>query len=49
MSEVLMKLASGEILCATLSNNQLQQLTLQPGDAVIASFNAEHAIVATLL
>ncbi|KAF6686446.1 molybdenum-dependent transcriptional regulator [Pantoea agglomerans] len=49
MSEVLMKLPSGETLCATLSNDQLQQLTLQPGDAVIASFNAEHAIVATLL
>lgn len=49
MSEVLMKLASGETLCATLSNVQLQQLRLQPGDAVIASFNAEHAIVATLL
>ncbi|MDY0900019.1 molybdenum-dependent transcriptional regulator [Pantoea agglomerans] len=49
MSEVLMKLASGETLCATLSNDQLQQLRLQPGHAVIASFNAEHAIVATLL
>ncbi|WP_307746829.1 molybdenum-dependent transcriptional regulator [uncultured Pantoea sp.] len=49
MSEVLMKLASGETLCATLSNDQLQQLRLQPSDAVIASFNAEHAIVATLL
>jgi molybdate transport system regulatory protein len=49
MSEVLMKLVSGETLCATLSNDQLQQLRLQPGDAVIASFNAEHAIVATLL
>lgn len=49
MSEVLMKLASGETLCATLSNDQLQQLRLQPGDAVTASFNAEHAIVATLL
>lgn len=49
MNEVLMKLASGETLCATLSNDQLQQLRLQPGDAVIASFNAEHAIVATLL
>ncbi|MDE8555701.1 molybdenum-dependent transcriptional regulator [Pantoea agglomerans] len=49
MSEVLMQLASGEILCATLSNEQLQQLKLQPGNAVIASFNAENAIVATLL
>ncbi|WP_370421849.1 molybdenum-dependent transcriptional regulator [Pantoea vagans] len=49
MSEVLMQLASGETLCATLTNEQLQQLKLQPGDAVIASFNAENAIVATLL
>ena len=49
MSEVLMQLASGETLCATLSHDQLQQLKLQPGDAVIASFNAENAIVATLL
>jgi molybdate transport system regulatory protein len=44
-----MQLASGETLCATLSHDQLQQLKLQPGDAVIASFNAENAIVATLL
>ena len=49
MSEVLMQLASGETLCATLSNDQLQQLKLQPGDDVIASFKAENAIVATLL
>ncbi|MCJ7925275.1 MAG: molybdenum-dependent transcriptional regulator [Pantoea vagans] len=49
MTEVLMQLASGETLCATLTNEQLQQLKLQPGDAVIASFNAENAIVATLL
>lgn len=49
ITEVLMQLASGETLCATLTNEQLQQLKLQPGDAVIASFNAENAIVATLL
>nr|WP_314983388.1 molybdenum-dependent transcriptional regulator [uncultured Pantoea sp.] len=49
MSEVLMQLASGETLCSTLSNDQLQQLKLQPGDDVIASFKAENAIVATLL
>ncbi|MGK3140690.1 molybdenum-dependent transcriptional regulator [Pantoea sp. C2G6] len=48
-SEVLMQLSSGETLCATLSNERAQQLNLQPGDRVIASFNAEHAIVATLL
>ena len=49
MSEVLMTLPSGETLCATLSNQQVQQQNLQPGDAVTASFNAEHAIIATLL
>ncbi|HAK33771.1 MAG TPA: molybdenum-dependent transcriptional regulator, partial [Pantoea sp.] len=38
-----------ESLCATLSNQQVQQQNLQPGDAVTASFNAEHAIIATLL
>lgn len=48
-SELLMQLASGETLCATLSNDRLHQLALQPGDAVFASFNAEEAIVATLL
>lgn len=49
MSEVLMTLTSGEILCATLTHPQLEPLNLQPGDSVIASFNAEHAIIATLL
>jgi len=49
VSELLMQLASGETLCATLSNLTLAQQNLQLGDEVIASFNAEHAIVATLL
>lgn len=48
-SEVLLQIASGETLCATLTRERLQQLKLQPGDAVTASFNAENAIVATLL
>lgn len=48
-SELLMQLASGETLCATLSNVALQQQKLQPGDPVIARFDAEHAIVATLI
>ncbi len=49
MIQVLMTLPSGEILCATLPNQQVQQLNLQPSDSVTASFNAEHAIIATLL
>lgn len=49
MSEVLMTLPSGETLCATLPNQQVQQQNLQPGESVTASFNAEHAIIATLL
>ncbi len=49
VSEVLMVLPSGETLCATLNNAQVQQQNLQPGDPVTASFNAEHAIIATLL
>jgi molybdate transport system regulatory protein len=48
-SELLMQLPSGETLCATLSNDAIHQQALQPGDAVIASFNADQAIVATLL
>lgn len=49
VSEVLMTLPSGETLCATMNNAQVQQQNLQPGDSVTASFNAEHAIIATLL
>lgn len=47
VSEILMTLASGETLCATLPNDEVKQLKLH--DTVIASFNARHAIVATLL
>ncbi|MBS0879938.1 molybdenum-dependent transcriptional regulator [Pantoea sp. JGM49] len=49
VSEVLMTLPSGETLCATVNNAQVQQQNLQPGSSVTASFNAEHAIIATLL
>lgn len=49
MSEVIMTLAGGESLCATVPSARLTQQTLRPGDAVIASFAAEHAIIATLL
>lgn len=48
-SEVLMRLASGETLCATLSNAQVAQQDLQPGAAGIAHFNADRVIIATLL
>lgn len=49
VSEVLMALPGGEILCATVPNSEVAQQNLQPGDPVTASFNAEHAIIATLL
>ncbi|AUX92829.1 molybdenum-dependent transcriptional regulator [Mixta gaviniae] len=48
-SEVLMTLGSGETLCATLGNLQVEQQNLQPGAAVIAHFNADQVIIATLL
>jgi len=49
VSEVLVRLSGGETLCATLSDRELQQRALQPGDAVTACFSAEHAILATLI
>ena len=49
VSEVLLALPGGETLCATLNNLEVQQQNLQVGDRVIASFNAEHAIIATLV
>ncbi|WP_343554847.1 molybdenum-dependent transcriptional regulator [Pantoea sp.] len=49
VSEVLMALPSGETLCATVTNAQVKQQNLQVGAQVTASFNAEHAIIATLL
>ncbi|ARJ40701.1 molybdenum-dependent transcriptional regulator [Pantoea alhagi] len=48
-SEVLMRLTSGETLCATLSNQQVVQQNLQPGATVLAHFNADRVIIATLL
>ncbi|MNH30932.1 Transcriptional regulator ModE [compost metagenome] len=47
-SEVLVTLTGGETLCATVANQELQQLKLQPGSAVHALFNADRVIVATL-
>jgi len=48
-SEVLIALTGGEMLCATVPSQVLRQHNLQPGSAVTACFNAEHAIIATLL
>jgi molybdate transport system regulatory protein len=47
-SEVLVTLAGGETLCATLTTAELQRLQLSVGTAVHALFNADHVIVATL-
>lgn len=47
-SEVLIALASGETLCATVPNLQVEQQKLRVGMAVTACFNADRAIVATL-
>ncbi|MBW1213396.1 molybdenum-dependent transcriptional regulator [Pantoea allii] len=48
VSEVLMRLPGGETLCATLDNGEIERRQWQPGNAVIASFSASHAIVASL-
>lgn len=48
-SEVLLSLASGETLCATLPNLLVEQQKLQPGVTVTAYFNADRIIIATLL
>lgn len=48
-SEVLIALPGGETLCATVASTAIRQHNLQPGSAVTASFNAENAIIATLL
>ncbi|MGL9721561.1 molybdenum-dependent transcriptional regulator [Symbiopectobacterium sp.] len=47
-SEVLIALANGETLCATVPNEQVTQQKLRVGMAVTACFNADRAIVATL-
>lgn len=48
-SEVLIALSGGETLCATVDNQHIAQQKLQPGAAVTAYFNADRAIIATLL
>ena len=48
-SEILIALTGGETLCATVENQHIAQQKLQPGAAVTAYFNADRAIIATLL
>ncbi|WP_338637931.1 molybdenum-dependent transcriptional regulator [Erwinia persicina] len=48
-SEILIALTGGETLCATVENQQIARQKLQPGAAVTAYFNADRAIIATLL
>ncbi|WP_411705466.1 molybdenum-dependent transcriptional regulator [Edaphovirga cremea] len=47
-SEILLTLIGGETLCATVPNQQVQQLALAVGQSIIAQFNADRVIVATL-
>lgn len=47
-SEVLISLADGQTLCATIPNARLQKERLMPGSPAIASFNADRVIIATL-
>ncbi|MGM3175825.1 molybdenum-dependent transcriptional regulator [Dickeya lacustris] len=47
-SEVLVTLDGGEVVCATLTNEEVAQRGLQPEMAVYASFNADQVIIATL-
>jgi len=48
-SEVLIALPGSETLCATLSNQRVDEQKLQPGQSVTAHFNADQVIIATLL
>ncbi|WP_369813300.1 TOBE domain-containing protein [Xenorhabdus sp. GDc328] len=47
-SEIILTLDGGESLCATLPNQEVARLPLQPYDAVIALFDADKVIIATL-
>ncbi|WP_434223374.1 TOBE domain-containing protein [Xenorhabdus bakwenae] len=47
-SEIILTLDDGESLCATLPNQEVARLPLQPYDAVIALFDADKVIIATL-
>ncbi|PIJ48735.1 molybdenum-dependent transcriptional regulator [Erwinia sp. OLTSP20] len=48
-SEILIDLPDGQQLCASLNRQTLRQKNLQTGDRVTAHFNADQAIIATLL
>ncbi|WP_034913488.1 molybdenum-dependent transcriptional regulator [Erwinia sp. 9145] len=48
-SEVLVTLPGGETLCATLANQRVTEQKLRPGLEVIAHFDADRVIIATLL
>lgn len=47
-SEVLIQLADGQTLCATVPNRDIQQQSLEQGSEVTAFFNADCVIIATL-
>jgi len=47
-SEVLVQLAGGDILCATVPNADVIQLSLTEGQNVFAEFEDDKAIIATL-
>ncbi|PHM52776.1 molybdenum-dependent transcriptional regulator [Xenorhabdus sp. KK7.4] len=47
-SEIIVSLSSGESLCATLSNQEIESLGLQPDDTVTALFGADKVIIAAL-
>ncbi|WP_439212828.1 molybdenum-dependent transcriptional regulator [Duffyella gerundensis] len=48
-SELLLTLPGGEVLCATLSNADVDREALRPGMQAIAYFAAEQVIIASLL
>ncbi|WP_426577810.1 molybdenum-dependent transcriptional regulator [Xenorhabdus stockiae] len=47
-SEIIVNLSSGESLCATLSNQEIESLGFQPSDTVTALFGADKVIIAAL-
>ena len=47
-TEVLMRLADGQTLCATLPRDAAQALSIQEGETLTACFNADKVILATL-
>jgi molybdate transport system regulatory protein len=47
-SEVLVMLNGGEMLCATITNHHAEMLGVHIGQSVVASFDADKVIIATL-